>query len=115
MSNYRLVTGIVLLDAGSMGATISSAPLEIKGYTSASIHFKWIGLSGSAIGEFKIEASPDGITDWKDMGISITGAASDNSNDLVDFQRIGVPYIRLTYTRTSGTGTLTVTGNKKGG
>ena len=114
-SNYREVTGILLLAAGDMSlSTVSSAALELKGYNSASFHFSWLGLSGSAIGSLKVEGSPDGLLNWSDMGISIIGPASNDSNDLVDFQRIGVPYVRLTYTKTSGAGTLRVIGNKKG-
>lgn len=83
-------------------------------------------FTGSPVGTIKLQGSTDpGNTD---INVDITGAGVVNWNDIVNssqavtgaghvtwnYQGIGYRWIRVIYTRSSGTGNVTVIANGKG-
>lgn len=121
-SNLRLFQNIV---AGDMSqATITSTVSNIQMLDNVGIQLSW---TGSPVGTFTIEVSADHAQDeygnvtvagqWTALTVSylvssaVTAASSIptsvGSPIYVDITQISAPWIRVIYTKTSGTGTLT--------
>jgi hypothetical protein len=103
--NLQLVTN------GDMSqASITSSVLDMSNYVLASIQAVF---TGSPVGVFKIQRSNDKVT-FSDDASSVLSISS--SGDWVwEIASVGSRYARLVYTKTSGTGTLNVVANEKGG
>jgi hypothetical protein len=110
----------VLLSAGDVTASLNSQPLLLAHAIGYAIQYV---ITGSPVGSIKLQGSNDPVPDaiytapvpanWTD--ISGTTTAISAAGDGV-FNANGVYYnwVRLVYTKTSGTGALTVVGNAKG-
>lgn len=96
LTKYQLVT------AGSLGANLTSDTVNISFADNVAIHAIF---TGSPVGTFAIQGSIDGVT-----YANIVTAAAGGSADNIMFNINQAPYtlIRLTYTRTSGTGSVDV-------
>lgn len=93
--------------AQSLGASFNGDTIDMRNYDKCCLQLVWVGNAGSAIGTFGIQVSNDATT-WTAMSISPAPApASNDSNAIIDIET-GARYCRLIYTRTSGTGTVTV-------
>jgi hypothetical protein len=82
------------------GTTTSSSLIDISDCTVIAFQAIWAGTTPS--GTVTIEGSLNGTT-WSTFGassITVTGASG---NGLVNFNPAGMPFIRATYTHTSGT------------
>jgi hypothetical protein len=113
------------VDAGSMTgtATINSDPIWLGFAAGVAIQAVWTGTPN---GSFKLQCSIDSqeptpgnstptITNWEDVADSsttVTGAAGSYTWNVSDAY---FRWIRVVYTNTSSTGTLTVRFNTKGG
>jgi len=114
---------------GSLGADLASAPIKLDSIYLASVAATWTG--GTAAGTLKVQFSDDDpnfgdgddITNWYDAitsgcvnpaaAVSVAGAGS----QLWEIgAQGGVPHkwMRLVFTRTSGTGTINARLNVKG-
>jgi len=95
-------------DATSLGATTSSDATNVQYLDKASIFVEWTGTV--PVGAITVQARNKSDGTWYDLdfgsAISVSGATGSHSIVLNE-----VPFvdIRLTYTRTSGTGTITAT------
>lgn len=94
-----------LVNAVSMATSITSSVQGMQNY-----HFIYIQavFTGSPVGTFTIQSSND-QTNWDTISgssVAISAAGSQSWN----ICNIGYPYLRVVYTRTSGSGSLTVTG-----
>lgn len=71
--------------------------------------------SSNAVGTISVQGSVDGTT-WNDLTFDpvLAQPASNNGAYLINLALIPFPYIRLKYTRVSGTGTLDVWLSAKG-
>lgn len=109
-----------LVDAVSMGASITSAGVDTSQFDNLSLQAKWTGITASTgSGTFKIQAAnsltscTDAANTWTDQSGTSQAIAADG-----DFMwnLVGQGYrcVRLVYTRAAGTGTLNVTMNSKG-
>lgn len=106
---------INIIAAQSMGANIPSGQvLDLRALDNFSVHVKW--TSGNAIGVIAVEASNNYVAQplsgsfaavAADSG-AITQPASNSGEAIYNYSNRGYSYIRVTYTRTSGTGTLNV-------
>ena len=68
--------------------------------------------TGSPVGSLKAQASNNG-TDWSDVtGSTVAVSAADNT--VYNFANVAYIKLRIVYTRTSGTGSLTILCNGKG-
>lgn len=119
LSNQTLATG-------DLGASFDSAPFRIESQVYTAIQAVWTGTL--PIGVLKVQASNDqgtdnvgtGVTNWSDIPasgslnpatVSVSGASG---NGLFEIREAGYKWIRVVYTRTSGTGSIAITINAKG-
>ncbi len=103
----------------SLGATFSSSPTILTNISMISYDIAW-SAGSSPVGVVTVEVSNtysqnvDGSTrdagNWTTLALSSTCNVSGNTgNGAIDVDLTGFYAIRLTYTRTSGTGTMNVT------
>lgn len=99
-----------ILDAQSMGASFVSAQFSVLQFKHYSIQFKH---TGSPAGSVKVQISNDemGIsaedTIWDDYTDSVTAIAAAGSIYL-NFRQVAHGKIRVVYTYSSGSGSMTV-------
>jgi hypothetical protein len=119
---YNVVFPVKVISAGNMGAaSITSSVLNIQNQDNLGIQFIW---TGTPTGTFGFEVSlnhkegPNGNTlvegDWSPIAIPGIVASGSAGNAYVGLNQVGAPFIRVTYTRTSGTGTLNAYISAKG-
>jgi hypothetical protein len=115
----------IIVDAASMGANVTSIGVNTNIGKNITIQAVW---SGAPVGDFKVQISNDiveentlrgadpasNVINWSDYTGSIQAAGGSSGNWMWLDKNIGYHWIRLVYTRTSGTGTLTATFNGKG-
>jgi hypothetical protein len=107
----------VSVSAGDMSlATITSDVTCIKFLDNLGIQLSW---TGSPVGTFDVQVSNDysdgkgaskaNAGTWSSLGLNPPVSASGSAADAyLQLQQICAPYIRVVYTKTSGTGSLTV-------
>jgi hypothetical protein len=98
-----IVASLQPVTAASMAATITSDPIDTNVYDRASIQAVWTGTPTGAI---KLQQSNDGAN-WSEFTGTeqpVAGTA-DNFTWLFD---TASAFVRVVYTRTSGTGVLDV-------
>jgi len=105
-----------ILDVGDMAASINSDAVlidQIYGYAVQCV------FTGSPVGTLKIQTSCDilqgteVVSTWTDLaGATFAVSAAGNASFNYDAQYY--QYFRVVYTRTSGTGALSITYNGKG-
>lgn len=102
-----------LLNAQSMGATFNSSPTNIERMDNVSIQTNVSG-SSSPVGTFKVQVSndyeqdADGTVRAAGNWIDVTGLSQAISGDtqiLFELALTAAAWVRLVYTRTSGTAT----------
>jgi len=102
----RVETGNLTITSTSLASSMSSSEVFVERCTSYSIQIVW---TGTPVGEFKLQGSLDSgaPTNWTD----ITGSEESVSaaGDLLwNATGVGYKWVRLVFTSTSGSGTLTV-------
>lgn len=105
---------IKIINGLSMGASITSAAVEIKYFDDIGVQLVW---TGSPVGTFQVQASADHRQDaegnittpgsWTNIALNPSPDTTGGSPIYIDMATLSAPYIRVVYTRTSGTGTLT--------
>lgn len=104
--------------ATSMGASFNMSGVYIGHVVNCSIQ---LVFTGTPVGEFKLQGSNDagspnasqqphlydGVSNWSDITSSVQ-AVSAAGDVLYNLSNLGYNFIRVVYTRTSGTGSLTV-------
>jgi hypothetical protein len=106
----RTINNTTLMSAGDMSqATLTSGVLDISSMFACCIQAQW---TGAPVGVLKLQVSNDGIL-WEDLSGAFTNisGAGHTTYNVVD---MGYPKIRALYTKTSGTGSLSMTANAKG-
>ena len=113
-----------LLSGGSMATSINSGPLLLAYAFGYSIQFEY---TGSPVGTVTLQGSNDPVpnakfpqsdfnpTNWTTIqGTTITVPTTDGLTGKLNDSGVYYNWVRLVYTATSGTGSLTVVGNTKG-
>lgn len=106
-----------LIDGVSMGASITSNPVNAQFQDNIGLQIEW--ASSDAVGTIAIECSNDCKLNTDGTLLSgtfyaltfdpaLTQPNSDNGGYLVSLNQLPYAWYRVTYTRTSGTGTLSV-------
>lgn len=104
MANKTIVDYPKYVDATSMGASINCPSTNIMYVDRVGYQ---ISYTGTPTGTFTVQVSNDNTT-WQDLTLSAAVTASGAAgNDFIDCET-AAKYIRLVYTRTSGTGSLFV-------
>lgn len=115
---------VQIVTAGSLGATLNSSTIDMNQYFGGSIQAVWTGASVD--GTFKLQISNDivrvtpstgdvgtEIVNWTDYTGSSTTAAG--AGDFMwNMVYSNFRWVRLVFTRTSGTGTLNAIFSGKG-
>lgn len=119
MSSRNVLKPWRVINAVSMGASITSTPTNIQNLSDIAIQ---LNFTGTPTGTFAIQGSND--FDATNMGGSLPGATVNTGNwvpldlsstptasgaadvILINMNGLSFPWIRIVYTRTSGTGTL---------
>jgi hypothetical protein len=106
-----------IITAGDMSAaTINSAGQDIQNVPLGAIHAVW---TGAPVGTIIVQASADltstaaSVVNWTTVSGS-TVAVSGAGDVMINFSNVGYKWMRLQYTKTSGTGTLNAILDTKG-
>lgn len=113
MKNF--LSPVKRLTSQSLAAGFSSTPTDIRYLDNVSIQLNT--TTANAVGTFSVEGSLDYQKGQDDASaaansgtwvtiVSAPPLAGANVNTLLDLNQLSFPYVRVTYTRTSGTGTV---------
>lgn len=101
------------LSSASLGADMNSGPIRIREAIGFCVQLVWTGASVD--GEFKIQVSNDSgdsenVTNWEDLLLPVTSVvtASGADSHTWNVANLMASWFRIVFTRTSGTGTITV-------
>lgn len=119
---YNTLQKAQLINAVSMGATITSAAQRVVTQDNIGIQLIW---TGTPVGTFSVQVSVDHqqppqddytiAGTWTNLPLSaVITASGSGDNAYVDLNQLSAPYYRIVYTRTSGTGTLNAYVTQKG-
>jgi hypothetical protein len=108
-----------LFDAISGATSIQSSPVGIKFTDNVSIQ---IQSTGTLAGTFAVQVSndfdpnlPTATANWSDLALSAVPTLAGSSDSiLIDLTQVSAPFIRLSYTATSGAGNISATIAAKG-
>ncbi len=113
----NVIQPIKIADATSLGASFNSSPVNIQYLDRVSIAINATATAGSANGTFALQGrvSPSSgvqagpAAEWGplDIGGAITLTGADK-NVLIDVIATGYVELRVIYTRSSGTGSVTI-------
>lgn len=99
---------VTLIDNKSMITSQVSTIFDINGCSCYAIQYVWSGFSGT--GTCLIEVSNDDINFSQIDGYAFSGSTG---NRMLNVEKAGYSSIRVTYTPSTATGTLTVIANGK--
>lgn len=104
------------LTSGSMAGNLTSAVTNIQFLDNICMQMNW--TTADAVGTFNVQGSADYAQDdygnvtttgnWVSIPALATAAGGASGNALLDMQQLSFPWIRVTYTRTSGSGTANI-------
>lgn len=94
---------VAVLNAVSAASNAVSSSVDVSDCTLGALQVTWTGTSLN--GTVTLEASLDGVNWGALQTVSVTGSGGSVIQDLPS---IGMPYLRASYARVAGTGTLTV-------
>lgn len=106
LASYKLVT------AGDMSlASVTSSPINIQGEDNVGVQLNI--LTGTPTGVFTVQVSADynqnlATGNWINVNLPTSAAITSGSPSpvYIDLNQISAPWIRVVYTKTSGTGTF---------
>lgn len=96
LSSYQLLT------AQSTGASFNSDAINCLFYDRICFFLSW---GTTAVGSIIAQGSING-TDFVDLDMNAIVLNNAADTALIDIYVTGIPYVRLAYTRSSGTGTI---------
>lgn len=112
--SYNRLSSVPIIVSGDMSASLSSSIIEVKLQDNIGIQLNW---TGTPTGTFDVQVSDDYFRDfmgnvinagnWITLTLSpaiIASGAADKA--FIDINQTGASYMKVIYTRVSGTGTL---------
>jgi hypothetical protein len=120
--SYNRLDPFHIIKAQSMTTSITSAAQPVNLQDNIGLQFNW---TGGPVGVFGVQVSMDYYQDsfgnivnpgnWTTLPLSPALVATGMAGTAyADLNQLSTPYVRLTYTATSGTGTLDAFVNAKG-
>lgn len=94
-----------VIDAGDMSGNITSSSLDVREVIRLCIQASWSGTA--PVGTLHVQGSNDNINFNDDPEISPSAISGNTGSALVKINNCSYPYLRLSYTFTSGVGSLT--------
>ena len=107
----RALTPVKIVSAGDMSGNITSPVTTISWQDNIVYQ---ANITGSPVGVLNVETSSDYNTltanagNWVTLGTSYQATVNGAETIVYDLQQLGPCYVRLKYTRTSGTGSMDV-------
>lgn len=107
-----------VLSLGDMSGDLQSVGVDMLSLPFGAIEAIW---TGNPTGTFSVDGSVDNVpsanlvTNWYPTGTATNDPAGSASSALINLSGIGFRWVRLSYVRTSGSGSLTVNIFGKGG
>lgn len=93
------------LSAGDMSGNLASAVTDIRWLDNIVMY---LTFTGTPTGTFAVQTSPDQVN-WFSLALVPSPVASGSGgNHRIELNQLSDPYIRATYTASSGSGALTV-------
>lgn len=102
MGSKRVIDNDTLVVNQSLAATFASASTNILHCDRVGYQLSW---TGAPVGVFGVDVSNDAVT-WIALTLSTPVSGGGAPEDAFIDVETAAKYVRLTYTRTSGTGTL---------
>lgn len=97
----------VLLNAGDMTGDLTSTQLAVQYFNNVGLEITW---TGTPTGTIAVNGSNSGTTFYAlTFSPVLTQPAGSAGGYLIDLNQFPFAYFNVTYTHSSGTGTLTVT------
>lgn len=100
-----------IVNAASTAASVTSDVLNVQDFDNIALQMVW---TGTTAGTFAVQASLDyepagSAGTWTALTLSaVPTAAGSADSALVDLNQVAAPWLRVVFTRSSGTGALTV-------
>lgn len=109
MGRKPLIDSHKMIDAQSMGASITSGETSTKSLDQGSILVEW-SAGSTPVGTITVEAKHGDNGSWYELDFGQTISISGNSgNHEIVFNSFPFSHLRIKYTRSSGSGTLSCT------
>lgn len=100
-----------LLNAISMGASLVSLPTSLEKFDRCNLY---INCTGTPTGVLTVQYSPDydpnkpsASATWIDLSFGLTALSGSPQDYVIDIVETSIPWIRVKYVRSSGTGAIT--------
>lgn len=106
MGRKHVVYGFQLFDATTLGSTQTSAEVEVGQSDYGSIFLEWTGTAPVGVITVQAKNGTNGTYRDLDFGSTISISGSSGSHDLI-LNEIPFTHMKVVYTRTSGTGSMT--------
>lgn len=103
---------VKIVSAESMAGDITSAPTNI--HQQDNLVYQINVLTGTPVGVLNVETSSDynpitsNTGNWTAIGSTFQSTVNGTGTGVFDINQLGPVWVRLKYTRTSGTGTMDV-------
>lgn len=101
-----------VIAGGDLSGNLVSEAIDVRLQYGFSVFAAW---TGTPTGVLKLQASPDGVTNWTDVPSVTTSPSGGAGSWFTNQQWQFYPYVRFVYTRTSGVGSLDLWFTGKGG
>jgi hypothetical protein len=112
--SYNPLGPVNILVAASLGANITSNPVNIKNQDNVGVQLHW---TGTPVGTFGVQISSNHIQDpvgnvlfegnWVTLPLSPAITAVGSGDDAyIDLNQMSAQWVKVIYTRTSGTGSV---------
>lgn len=109
MSRKPVVPSYAMINAVSMGASITSNTVNVLNLDQASILVEW-SAGSTPVGVLTVEARNGEKENWYELDFNSVMSVSGNTGSIqIVFNQMPFTDIRLKYTRTSGSGTMDAT------
>lgn len=102
----------VIADSVSLASSFTSDVVETKELKTLFIQAVWSG-GGSPVGTLELQASSSATGTFTRIEGSVLGVIGNSGSDGWNVANAGFPFLLVAYTRTSGTGTITITASGK--
>lgn len=97
----RVQQPIQIINAAGMTGNFTSDEFTAENIQNLAVFLYW---TGSPVGEFFLEASPDSGSNWSRLVLPQTATTSGKTSHLINVPNIGFTLCRVAFTFTSGTG-----------
>lgn len=111
MGSKKVIKSFQMISAASMAATVTSSIVNTEFLDNIGLYIKW--ASSDAVGVITVESSINydaGLAtgDWFSLTFNppLAQPASNNGSYGINLNELPYPWLKVVYTRTSGSGTL---------